>query len=230
MYAREIGSKVYTFGVSGKLLRNTLVMYDHQTGSEWSQLLGEALTGPLKGTRLQHLASSAMTWKEWRERYPNTLALSKPAFTYDVYQSYYESSEAGIVGETVKDNRLPTKQRVIGVRVGGTSIAYSYSVLEKTPVLNHTVSGKDLLITFDVTTSAAAVFERTIEGKTLTFEAVTGDGNNIKDKETSTTWNKLTGQAIAGPLKDKALTKVPFTTAFWFGWKDNYPNTLVYGQ
>ena len=36
----------YTFGVSGRLLRNVLIMYDHQTNSEWSQLRGIALTGP----------------------------------------------------------------------------------------------------------------------------------------------------------------------------------------
>ncbi|MBI3286672.1 MAG: DUF3179 domain-containing protein, partial [Chloroflexi bacterium] len=35
MYARRIGGEEYTFGVSGKLIMNTLVMYDRQTGSLW---------------------------------------------------------------------------------------------------------------------------------------------------------------------------------------------------
>ena len=67
----------YTFGVSGRLLRNALVMYDHQTNSEWSQIRGEALTGPMAGTKLRHLAANQMTWREWRGRFPHTLALEK---------------------------------------------------------------------------------------------------------------------------------------------------------
>ena len=82
----------YTFGVSGRLLRNALVMYDHQTNSEWSQIRGEALTGPMAGTKLRHLAANQMTWREWRGRFPHTLALEKPALSIDSYQGYYESS------------------------------------------------------------------------------------------------------------------------------------------
>jgi hypothetical protein len=36
-----------TFGVWGKLLYNTLVMFDRQTDSLWSQLYGSAVDGPL---------------------------------------------------------------------------------------------------------------------------------------------------------------------------------------
>ncbi|MCA9926812.1 MAG: DUF3179 domain-containing protein, partial [Anaerolineales bacterium] len=31
VYSREINGAEYTFGVSGKLIRNVLVMYDRQT-------------------------------------------------------------------------------------------------------------------------------------------------------------------------------------------------------
>ena len=64
----------------------------------------------------------------------------------------------------------------------------------------------------------------------LTFAPVGGGGYEIKDKETGTLWNALTGRAIKGPLLNKSLDKLPFTPAFWFGWKDNYPDTLVYGE
>ena len=57
MYSREIDGKVYDFGVSGKLIMNVLVMYDRQTKSLWSQLLGKAVQGPLKGTELDFLPS-----------------------------------------------------------------------------------------------------------------------------------------------------------------------------
>ena len=47
MYDREVEDKELTFGVSGKLIRNVLVMYDRETESYWSQLLGEAVDGEL---------------------------------------------------------------------------------------------------------------------------------------------------------------------------------------
>ena len=35
--------------MSGKLIMNALVMYDHQTDTLWSQFLGEGVKGPLIG-------------------------------------------------------------------------------------------------------------------------------------------------------------------------------------
>jgi len=40
------------FGVSGKLLHNTLIMYDQQSQTLWSQLYGAGLNGPLAETTL----------------------------------------------------------------------------------------------------------------------------------------------------------------------------------
>lgn len=231
MYAREIDGREFTFGVSGKLLRNTLVMYDHQTDSEWGQVLGKALTGPMVGTQLELVAASHWTWKEWRELHPDTLALEKPAYVErDPYESYYNVDAAGITGETLLDERLDTKEIVIGVLIGDSQIAYSHGALGQMPVLNDTVSERTLLITFDPDTRSAAVFDRTVDGKTLTFTQAESDSALIEDLESGTSWNKLSGRAIAGPMKDSALTRLPFTTAFWFGWKDNYPETLVYGE
>ena len=44
MYGREINGRVHTFGVSGKLIMNALVMYDHQTDTLWSQFLSRGVT------------------------------------------------------------------------------------------------------------------------------------------------------------------------------------------
>jgi len=86
VYAREIDGKVYTFGNTGKLLRRSLVMYHHETESEWSQVLGTAVTGPLTGTKLRLLPSSRMTWKEWREGFPDTNELDGGRIRHsDVY-------------------------------------------------------------------------------------------------------------------------------------------------
>ena len=55
MYDREIEGEVHTFGVSGKLIMNALVMYDHQTRTLWRQFLGSGVKGPLTGVELDFL-------------------------------------------------------------------------------------------------------------------------------------------------------------------------------
>ncbi len=229
MYAREIDGEVYTFGVSGKLLRNTLVMYDHQTSSEWAQVLGQALTGPMTGAKLEYLPASRMTWREWRQRYPNTLALENPADAHGEY-SPPRIGGGGTLREAIVDRRLNSHQRVIGLIVGDTPVAYPRSELEASLVLNDVVDETHLLITFNPNTGSAAVFDRELEGRVLTFAPDGHQVHAIRDKQTDTVWDRLSGRAIAGPLKGKTLTMVPFTAAFWFGWKDNFPATRVYGM
>jgi hypothetical protein len=36
-------------------------------------------------------------------------------------------------------------------------------------------------------------------------------------------------EAIAGPLAGQQLQRLKSTIVFWFGWKDFYPETRVYG-
>ena len=100
MYAREIDGREFTFGVSGKLIRNVLVMYDRQTEALWSQLIGEAVEGEMIGTELTYLPSWFTTWSEWKHMHPDTLALTKPySGGRDPYASYYASNRAGVIGQ-----------------------------------------------------------------------------------------------------------------------------------
>lgn len=230
MYAREINGQVFTFGVSGKLIRNVLVMYDRQTESLWSQLLGEAVEGELVGTKLEFLPSWMMTWAEWRALHPDTVALDK-GFRRggrDVYDSYYGSPTAGVIGETIRDDRLTTKEFVVGVELPDTTpIAYPFSVLNAEPVLNDTVAGVDLVVFFDADSAGTAVYRRTVADQTLTFTQG-NDRATFVDAETGTTWDAFTGTAVAGELAGARLKRIKSTRSFWFGWKDIHPGTLLY--
>jgi hypothetical protein len=229
VYAREIDGEEYTFGVSGKLIMNVLVMYDRQTGTYWSQLLGEAVEGPLVGTKLEYLPSWQTTWAEWRGQHPDTLAINKgTSSSADSYAGYYMSSQAGVIGETTRDDRLYVKEWVVGVDWNGEQVAYPYSRLNDAPVVNDTVGGTDVLVLFNVSSATGLVYDRQIDGQTLTFEQQ-GDGLTLVDTETGSTWDGWNGVATAGQLEGQALTRIKSTGSFWFGWKDWYPSTRVYG-
>ncbi len=230
MYDREIDGKVYSFGVSGKLIRNVLVMYDRQTESYWSQLLGEAVQGEMVGTKLEFVPSWMMTWGEWKERHPDSLALDKRGrrSSQDSYASYYRSSSAGVIGETIPDSRLPTKQFVLGVELDEAQIAYPFSVLSESPVVNDQVGDESVLVVFDPETAVAVAYNPVVDGQKLTFFS-TGQESTLEDEETGTQWDAFTGEAVAGELAGSQLERRKSTTSFWFGWKDIHTDTLVYG-
>ena len=227
MYSRLIDGAEYTFGVSGKLIMNVLVMYDRQTDSLWSQLIGEAVDGPLKGTKLEFVPSWQTTWSDWKTQYPDTLALDKGfGGSRDPYTSYYNSSSSGVIGQSTIDDRLYVKEFVVGVEQGGEAVAYPFGVLNEIPVVNDQVGDQPVLVVFNADTGTGVVFDRQVNGQTLTFSLA--EGRTLTDEETGTLWDGLTGLALEGPLAGETLTRLKSTASFWFGWKDWYPDTRVY--
>lgn len=227
MYSREVGEETLEFGVSGKLIMNVLVMYDRQTDSLWSQLLGKSVRGPLEGTELEYLPALQTTWSDWKSRHPETMALVKGySGEYDPYTSYYFSGSAGVIGETRRDDRLQTKQFVIGVDTGRATMAFPFSELSQEPVLNAQVGELPVLVLFDAENANGAVFSRQSGDHVLTFEPAADD--QVRDMETGTLWRAFEGEAIEGPLAGEVLDRVKSTTSFWFGWKDFHPNTAIY--
>lgn len=229
MYSREIDGREFDFGVSGKLIRNVLVMYDRQTNSLWSQLLGIAVEGEMAGSSLEYLGSWMTTWEDWKTRHPDTLAIRK-GFSggYDVYDSYYGSNSPGVIGESVQDDRLYAKEWVIGVEINGEAKAYPFSALNFTPVVNDFVGGVPILVVFNKDTGTGAVFDRSIDGLVYAFEIENEEKLIITDDLTGTEWDAISGNSIFGELFGTSLTRIKSTGSFWFGWKDWYPDTRLY--
>lgn len=231
MYDREINGQEFTFGVSGKLIRNVLVMYDRQTNTLWSQLLGEAVEGELIGTKLEFVPSWMTTWEQWQEMHPESLALRKGYYgARDPYErGYYDSGAAGVIGQTTFDDRLYTKEFIVGVELGNSAVAYPFSVLNDEPVVNDVVSDTHILVVFDEEGGSGIVYNRTLNtGETLTFTAAETPFK-VRDEQTNSLWDAVTGTAIDGELTGQQLTPIKSTTSFWFGWKDFHPDTEIYG-
>jgi len=228
VYSRIIDGEEYTFGVSGKLIMNVLVMYDRQTDTLWSQLLGEAVEGKLQGTKLEFLPSIQTTWEDWKAQNPDTVALRKGYYgARDPYDSYYASGSVGVIGEATQDDRLYVKEFVVGVELKGDPVAFPFSVLNAEPVVNYEIGGEPVLVVFSAETGTGVVYSRKVDGQILTFSQVAD--STITDVETGTTWNGLTGEGLEGSLAGSTLTRVKSTSSFWFGWKDWYPDTEIYG-
>jgi len=237
VYDRRTGNKELTFGVSGKLHANSLIMYDHQTDSLWSHLVGAAVSGPMKGQKLNFLESMLTEWQAWKRLHPNTKVLSSGrggflASLRDPYESYYRSTDTGIIPPRVLDKRIYPKEYVLGLVIDDKARAYPFSVLSRHRVINDSFQGVPLLVVFDAESATGAIFRRSLEGKNLSFKRATGSdrkGSILIDDVTNSHWEELAGRAVLGPLKGKRLQPLPMTPSFWFGWVDHYPNTELFG-
>ena len=145
--------------MSGKLLMNALIMYDRETDTLWSQFTGEALEGPLEGGRLRLVASELTTWAAWKAQHPDTLVLNTDDLSrkYDPYVSYYSNSDAGILGESNRDDRLHAKELVVGVVGDAGQKAYGFRHLVESGVVNDTFEGQPILVVVDPDSGSAAV-------------------------------------------------------------------------
>jgi Protein of unknown function (DUF3179) len=237
VYAREINGQTFTFGVSGKLWANGLIMYDHETDSLWSHVAGQAITGPMQGTTLQILPATQTNWGTWKRLHPKTLVLDPTKSPYqrdynvDPYEGYYASEDTGVIPPRRLDQRLPAKTFVIGLRLDGQVKAYPFTRLSKQPVVNDAVAQTPVLVVFHQRTATGLVFDRRIGHQALTFvAAVNGVAEPLlmRDEQTGSLWSGLDGEAVEGPLKGKRLARIPSTYAFWFAWKDYYPASAVY--
>jgi hypothetical protein len=236
VYDRRIKGKELTFGVSGKLHANSLIMYDHQTESLWSHLAGAAITGPMRGEKLKPLQSMFTRWGTWRQFHPNSKVLSsgRESFfssTRDPYESYYRSTDTGIIPTRVSDKRIYPKEYVLGLVLNEKAKAYPFSVLSRQPVVNDVFQTVPLLVVFDPETTTGAIFKRRTEGKTLSFKPAQNSETKVPlltDDATGSLWEGLTGIGVQGAFKGKKLESLPMTPSFWFGWVDHYPNTQLY--
>lgn len=237
MYAREVpdgegGSRELTFGVSGLLIRNALVMYDRETDTLWSQFLGRAVRGPLTGTPLIPSGVTLTTWETWRDAHPDTRVLDQGGVWRDPYTFYYGDGSAGILGETNSDDRLERKEFVLGIqRDGGFAKAYPFRHLAGTPVVNDEAPGLPVVVAFDAERGIGQIFSRSVGERVLTFEQgvpIEGDGLLLRDVETGTLWSPVTGEALSGPLAGSRLELVPSFVVFWFAWTDFHPDTELF--
>lgn len=234
---RTVRGEPTTFGVSGRLWRNNLVLYDERTRSYWSQLLAAAIRGPATGERLSLLPSSFTTWGDWRTDHPDGRVLLPPPGSATVSgrrpeadyanPKYGYGEQSQLVGvDDDGSGKLHPRALVVGVAREGTARAYPFEVLREEGVVEDRVSGLPVVVALAPGGSLVA-YERTVEGRTLAFEA---DGA-AHLRAGGSRWERTTGRAVDGPYAGATLSRAnDRSPMFWRAWRDFHPETDVYGR
>ena len=119
---------------------------------------------------------------------------------------------------------------VLGVSLGGSARAYLIPILEYHQVVNDTLGGVPIAVTYDPLTGASRVFKRTVSGRELHF-GVSGllynSGFLMYDRETESLWSQFQGRAIAGELAGKTLERLAVRQEQFSSWIQREPKTGI---
>jgi hypothetical protein len=145
---------VTEFGTSGKLWNSNLIMYDRQTQSYWSQVLGRSIVGEQAGNKLHLLPYQNMTYEDWKKEYPNGEVLSTDTgfiknYKDDPYGSYYSDRDLFFPVDNT-NNRYHPKALTYGIEIDNQFKVYPQEELAKTGgnVID-SFAGKTLDITYN---------------------------------------------------------------------------------
>ncbi|MCS6870074.1 MAG: DUF3179 domain-containing protein [Anaerolineae bacterium] len=246
VFDRRVDGQTLRFGVSGNLRKSDLIMWDEQTQSWWQQITGEAIVGELTGTYLTPVSSQVVSFEAFKAAFPNGSVLSRDtgherSYGRNPYPSY-DANPHPFLFEDQIDPRLPAMEHILAGIVDGVAVAYPFSLLARKKAVNDTV-GSSPVVAFwqdgavsaldrsDIDSSRrvgmAALYKRTVNGRTLTFEC--SKDSTLRDLETGSTWN-IFGCALEGTLAGTQLVRAFANPHFWFAWAAFQPQTRVYGQ
>jgi hypothetical protein len=153
-FSAKVGERTHSFGVSGLLYNSDVLLYDRETESLWSQIMRKAISGRMKGTGLDQLALTHTTWRDWRERHPDTLVLSTDTgharnYNRSPYAGYERTSKV-FFPVSNKSPKYHPKELVMGLKIGEQAKVYPFAELSKGPsVVNDRFAGQLLTIEFD---------------------------------------------------------------------------------
>jgi hypothetical protein len=128
------------------------------------------------------------------------------------------------------DEWLDDREPVVFVQVNDEAKAYPIQILMWHEIVNDTIGGEPLMVSFCPLCNTAIAFKRTFGGTVLDF-GTTGRlrySNLIMyDRQTETWWQQATGDAIAGEYTGAQLEFYPASMISWGDFKSQHSNGLV---
>lgn len=125
---------------------------------------------------------------------------------------------------------LSDSDRVLGINMGGESRAYPVAILNWHEIVNDSIGGRPVVVTFCPLCNTGMAFDAEVAGETLTF-GVSGllfqSDVLLYDRETESLWSQIWSEAISGPYKGRKLEQIPLEHTSWAAWRDKYPDTQL---
>jgi len=125
----------------------------------------------------------------------------------------------------IEDNEL-----VLAIIYKGVKRVYPLQILVWHEIVNDTIAGDPILITYCPLCGSGIAYRRSFDGEAVEF-GTTGKLYNsnlvMYDRKTDTWWTQIDGKAIVGELTGQELTAISVDTVSWREWKKVHPDSEV---
>jgi len=124
------------------------------------------------------------------------------------------------------DEWLEDREPVIELELEGEARAYPIQILIWHEIVNDTVAGRPVAVTFCPLCNTALVFDRELDGQVLDF----GTTGNLRssdlvmyDRQTESWWQQFGGDAVVGELAGAELEHIPARIVAWEDFAARHP-------
>ena len=131
------------------------------------------------------------------------------------------------------ETRIGATEPVITVEIAGEARAYPVRYLTWHEIVNDTVAGVPVAVTFCPLCNSALTFDRRVDDQVLSF-GVSGKLRNsdmvMYDRETQSWWQQALGEGIVGVHTGTELVPVPSWMESWAEFSLRHPDGLVMAE
>lgn len=216
------------FGVSGLLYQSNLIPFDRATNTNWSQILNEAVNGPLIGTKAKLVLPLVETdWKTWKMLYPETKIVSLDTGFNRPYGVYpyldYRTNHDSFLFPVPVDDRIPAKERILALVYENNARVYRFSDFADGVIIRDTFQAKQVLILGNPNFMVAFDVSGPISNLEFTY-AYAGSEVVLTDNE-GNEWN-IFGEAVTGPRQGEQLKPARSFMGYWFSIPAFYTTSI----
>ena len=125
---------------------------------------------------------------------------------------------------------LEENEPVLALTVDGDARAYPVQIMMWHEIVNDTVGGLPVAVTYCPLCNSAVVYDRRLDDRILEFGTsglLLNSSLVMYDRQTETLWSHFTGAGIVGELTGEELDTLPAATVAWSTWRDANPDGLV---
>ncbi len=125
---------------------------------------------------------------------------------------------------------LAPNEPVIALELDSERRAYPVQVLIWHEIVNDTVGGMPVSVTYCPLCNTALAYDRRIDDRLVTFGTsglLYKSALVMYDRQTESLWSQLESRAVAGELAGTELDRIPVQTITWSQWKSQSPDGYV---
>lgn len=124
----------------------------------------------------------------------------------------------------------PDEARVIGIEIAGEARAYPLAILNWHELVNDSLGGMPILVSYCPLCGTGMVFDRRVGGSARRF-GVSGllyrSDLLLFDRESESLWSQISATAVTGPASGERLRLLRSDQQSWRRWRESHPQTSV---